>query len=941
MKAQLHNALRTCLMTILFMVLTSMHTGSDFLSRLADSLALYQSKFLREKVYLHIDRSYFQPGDDIWFKGYVVNSLDNRLSVLSKTLFVAIVSPAGDIVLSGQYLIRNGRAFGDFALSPALEPGQYELIAYSSWMKNFSPDDVFRQPINISTDIVPNLFVDARFSQDVYADQQRASLTDRVVDFEGNGLENLKMRYTVSNGFELLKDEKVKVVEQGRLDLDFELPAKKGFVHYVMRIEGEHDGQPFHYQWLIPTEDRDFDLQFMPEGGQSLAGLSQKMAFKCVDNFGRNTTFEAIIIDNNGTVVDTIASTYQGMGSFEWLPQSGKQYVAKMIDPASSEEFPLPMAVAQGATLALGYQSPDTLSIKVMSTLKRSAAYFLTVVHQDKLVWSKALTLDGDTTISLHDDLFPVGVNRVTAFNDKGLPVSERLVFVHADRKLNVSIDTDRQVYAPRDQVQGRLSVQDASGRPVRGVFSLAVTDHYLSNINSTATASILSSMLLTSELKGQVPTPDYYFNDDNPYAAEALDLVMLTHGWRRFLWDYVLLKDLQQEPSPVDQDMKSGTVYDKKGNAVPGAEVQIVQLGEMNAYFTETNERGKFYLPFQISSNASMNFVFNASIPGKSKPLEVRLDTEDNDPFREAIVHQLLPTAGDLATTERARAKSKKGQDVFEHFNFGGNYTLLKEVAVIGERMADDGIVDKAEKYELRNQMSVMSHYFVQSRKVDQLSFVSNTTTNTGTGGGGFIDIVKQMTNIYKYNPETGYVILRTNDLLQNSEKRLGALVVLNGTSVGQDLRVLNHLTQTEIEKIDVIKTSAMAVYYGNRAAAGAILVTTKQGIKAGNSESHIDQSVESTVAVDNNYSVVREFYVPKYNTEEEHLSVNPDIRKTLYWNAELVTDENGEAGFAFYTDDRQTRLQIAVQGMSGDGLFGFQSQSIAVDKASVAKRE
>lgn len=936
------------LVTIILLItsLTSMREDDNFISRLSSSLELYQTKFLKEKVYLHIDRSYFQPGDDVWFKAYTVNSLNNRLSVLSKTLFVTIVSPEGDVIQSGQFLIRNGRAWGDFELSPSLASGQYELIAYSSWMKNFSPEDVYRQKINIRSDVVPNIFIEATFSKEYYTQKEGAKLAANVVGLDGEGLENLKMSFTVSDGYDLLKEEKVKVEDSGELVLDFDLPERRGFVNYVMRVEGEYDNQPFHYQWLIPTEDRDFDLQFMPEGGQLLDGKKQRVAFKCMDNFGRNVPFTALVKDDMGNLVDTISSTYQGMGSFELLTEPNRSYFAQFIAPSSSEEFRLRTPVSQGLAISIENESTDTLAMTLLSNKKRSSEVHLTAIHQSKLVWSSSFLSTGDTTIYIPSSSFPVGVNRLTAFDEKGMPMTERLVFLHADQRLAVSVETDKPTYAPRELVQGKLSVHDELGAPVKGVFSLAVTDAHLANINSTNTQSILSTMLLTSELKGEIPTPNYYFMPGNPYALEALDLVMMTHGWRRFLWDYVLLKDLEKEPTPVNQDMKSGTVYDKKGNIVPGAEVQIVQLGEMQAYFTETDERGKFYLPFQISSKQSMNFVFNADLPGKSKELEVRLDTEDNDPFKNAIISELLPTQGDLASTERAKGKKsgkrQKERDVFADFSFGGNYTLLKEVEVMGKSMEqEEVIVDKGEKYELRNQMSVMSHYFVQSRGVDDLNFVSNVSTATSSGSsGGFIDLVKQITNIYKYNPETGFVILRTNDLLRDSEKRLGALVVLNGSSVGQDLRVLNHLNQTEIEKIDVIKTSAMAVYYGNRAAAGAILVTTKQGIKAGNNENYMDESIESKVAVDNNYSVVREFYAPKYSTEEERLSAIPDARKTLYWNPELITGDNGEAEFSFYADDRQTMLQLEVQGMSGEGLFGFQNSTIAVNKELSAKK-
>ncbi|MEM8893308.1 MAG: hypothetical protein AAGC88_01950 [Bacteroidota bacterium] len=939
---------RVVLYTLILLILSSSRlttVDDDFLKHLSTSFQQYQAKFLREKVFLHIDRTYYQPGDDLWFKAYTVNSLNNKLSVLSKTLYVSLVTPGGEIVQSGQFFIRNGRAFGDFELSPSLESGQYELIAYSSWMKNFDPEYVFRQKINVRRDIIPNVFIEASFGKELYQPGDDVKFSTNVVDLEGNSPESLRFSYSVTNGFEELVQEKVKTNDSDNPILSFEVPNENGFVNYLVRIDGEYDGQPFQYQWLIPTESREFDLQFMPEGGNLLSDKTQKVAFKCIDDFGRAIDFKGVIKDDIGNVVDTIISDYAGMGSLDLKTEPGRKYFAEMVDPVSTMTYPIGDPMNNTLTLSIDKKVDESLHIQILTNRRKSEQVYLTAIHQDNLVWSTSMQLQGDTTISIDQDVFPVGVNRISLIDSKRLPVAERLVFMHPEERLNVDVELNESSYAPRSKVEGRLKVTDSKDVPVKGVFSLAVTDGYLSNINSTDTKNIMSTLLLTSELKGDVPTPDYYFMDDNPYAEQALDLVMLTNGWRRFLWDYLLLRDLENEPAPINQDLKSGTVYDKKGNIVTGAEVQIVQLGEMNAYFTETDERGKFYLPFQISSRQSMNFVFNANLPGKTTPLEVRMDTEDNDPFRGAIISELLPTQGDLASTEKAREKKstkrQKAKDVFRDFQFGGNYTLLREVEVIGRSLEEEEYVDKGEKYELRNQMSVMSHYFVQSREVDELNFVSNVSTMTGSGSsGGFIDLVRQITNIYKYNPETGFVILRTNDILRNSEKRLGALVVLNGSSIGQDLRALNHLTSAEIEKIDVVKSSAMAVYYGNRAAAGAILVTTKQGIKEGVDESYIDQTIESKVAVDNNYSTIRRFYAPKYAYEEDKLSSIPDARKTLYWHPELVTDENGEAKFSFYTDDRETLLNIEVQGMSGEGLFGFQNHSMLVEEPISANK-
>ncbi|MDR0795458.1 MAG: carboxypeptidase-like regulatory domain-containing protein, partial [Tannerella sp.] len=52
----------------------------------------------QEKVYLHFDNTSYYQGDNIWFKCYVVTSGQHQLSHWSKTLYVELLNPGGEIV---------------------------------------------------------------------------------------------------------------------------------------------------------------------------------------------------------------------------------------------------------------------------------------------------------------------------------------------------------------------------------------------------------------------------------------------------------------------------------------------------------------------------------------------------------------------------------------------------------------------------------------------------------------------------------------------------------------------------------------------------------------------------------------------------------------------------------------------------------------------------
>ena len=107
-----------------------------------------------EKGYLHVDRDSYFPGDDIWFKAYLVNAADRYLSDHSTNLHVELISPDLIIVDSRIVRLEKGLGNGDFHLSEKLPSGKYRIRAYTNYMRNFSETLFFNKDIKIinSTD---------------------------------------------------------------------------------------------------------------------------------------------------------------------------------------------------------------------------------------------------------------------------------------------------------------------------------------------------------------------------------------------------------------------------------------------------------------------------------------------------------------------------------------------------------------------------------------------------------------------------------------------------------------------------------------------------------------------------------------------------------------------------------------------------------------------
>jgi len=136
--------------SLLLVMLTALHNPFCICNNLH---YLYQSgdDSLRivEKVYLHTDRDGYYPGDDIWFKAYLIDASYRLLSNHSNNLHVELISPTSKIIDSCIIRLNEGLGNGDFQLPENLKSGRYRLRAYTNYMRNFGDQLFFNKDITI------------------------------------------------------------------------------------------------------------------------------------------------------------------------------------------------------------------------------------------------------------------------------------------------------------------------------------------------------------------------------------------------------------------------------------------------------------------------------------------------------------------------------------------------------------------------------------------------------------------------------------------------------------------------------------------------------------------------------------------------------------------------------------------------------------------------
>ena len=778
---------------------------ASWLPQLKANLATYRQQYAAEKVYVTLDKPYYAPGQSIWLKGYVREAASLRPSAKSGVLYVQLLNPENKPVEQLTLKAISGQAAGVIALPTDLPAGNYRLVAYTQWMRNFGEENFFNQEISV---LGP-----------------------------GNSL--------------------AKVAE------------KTGKV----------------------------DLQFFPEGGDLVAGLSSRVAFKAIGPDGAGVSVTGSVHDNQGQKVVDFTSTHLGMGAFTFQPQPGQQYVAKIKNPAGAiTEYTLPAAKPTGYALRIDETTDaQNWQVTVTSQGAQPESLALTAISRDALQFSEIIKLPLGQPYSLNvaKATFPTGIVRFNLSKAAGEPVAERLVFADNQDDLQLTLTTDKKTYAGREQVTMQVAAQDKQGNPITTDFALAVTDEELVKPNENS-LNLKAHLLLTSDLRGYVEQPGYYFANTDKARKQALDVLLLTQGWRRFKLPEIAAGKFPAITYPNETDLTiSGKLVNNKGKAIAGGEALLYLQGQHQAFITtETNEQGQFaFNGFDFTGNIEV-VVQGTNAQGRRDRLRVKMDSARYLPAVPAFTAPSW-TNGLLASTSQNFLVASN-QQLVKAASTNSNYTLrsilLSRVEVKGEK-------DLVQPFKLHQQADV-----VINRRELPIAPSGNIIESLQGRVAGL--------QVFRVGQNQFRASIRGQ---QNAP-----LYLLDGMPISEN--TVSSISQFDVSRVEILKNAANAAIYGGRASGGVIALFTDRT----NEESReVTPGTYIIIHQAKGYSQVREFYSPKYDNQTP-ASNEPDLRTTLYWNPRVKTDAQGKATVTFYTADRTTTYRAFAEGISDDGKPG-----------------
>lgn len=872
----------------------------DPLKKILQQIEKYRLQYPQEKVHLHLDKPYYAIGDNIWFKAYIVTAERNELSDLSKILYVELINDKDSVKQSLTLPIEMGLSSGDFALSDSLKEGNYRIRAYTNWMRNFDEEYFFDKTITIGNSISNTVLtqVDYTFSKDPKGQRVFANLN--YTDMSGAPLSNKEVSYEVVLDFRSIVKGKGITDLNGTLQLSFvnnqPFILKSGKILTNIRLSEKVSANK---SFPVKTTSKETDVQFFPEGGELIDGISSRVAFKALGSDGLGLPVSGYIADQNQNKLSEFKSEYAGMGSFKIKPSASNTYTAYLtFEDGSEKVIPLPKVKAKGYVLSADNLDPMELKIKISSNELQQPDSELTLVAQSNgqvLFVSKNKMNSSVFSSSILKSRFPTGILQLTLFSPNNEPVAERLVFINHSDFLTIELSSEKLEYQQREKVKLMLDVSDPKGKPTLGSFSISVIDETKVPFNEENETSIMSNLLLSSDLRGFIEKPNYYFTDVNANKVKQLDNLLLTQGWRRFEWKNILTDSYPSLVFEAEKSMQvSGKVISMSGKPIIGGKVTLFSSsGTQFLIDTLTDSNGQFRFD-NLYFNDSTKFIVQARNEKDKKNVEIQLDRipaqlvtkNKNGPMIEVNVNKSI-----IAYLKNSRAQ-------YDDLKKNGLITrniMLDEVKVVEQKLDV--------KYSANLNGAGRADAII---KADQLK---NCFTITQCIQGRFAGIVVMNDIVYA-----------TRNMASSFSGPIPMQLILDGAYVEPEF--LSSINPNDVETIEILKSGANTAIYGMRGGGGVLIINTKRG------ESNSDYRNYASGIIGYNprgFYKGREFYSQNYSDPAINTTIS-DLRTTIYWNPNVISDTTGKASVEFYNSDGKGKYKAIVEGINIDGTIGRQ---------------
>ena len=876
----------------------------------------------QEKVYIHMDNTSYMLGDTLWFKAYTRQTNTDAPSNVSGVLYVELWNHEGYMLKRKQIEMKEGSGHGFFSLDKdELYAGFYELRAYTRWQLNWGRFE------HKHSRVAGKWFPNDEFEERFYRDYDKLySRTFPVYDS----------------------------------------PVTPGNFDHTMTLRAPRR------TFKEDKDKRRLVLTLFPEGGAPVVGQPCRVAFEAAWNDGQWVE-GWLHIDN-----DSVPATNRGRGYFVYTPDGKKPKIRFITKDGQKVSAKLPDAERDGVSLQVVRNGKDWCILTGVSGKLHPSDLALTIMHQGvvKRVWHNV-----GRPLVVHQDSLDAGVHQVTVFDAQGRVYADRLFFTYgqADAAPTVQIDGVRSQYTPYEHIKLTLKAKAKNADVSLAVRDANRTDKPFDNGN------ILTEMLLASEIKGFVPDPGWYFQEDTDERRHALDLLMMTQGWRRFDWRSMAVKGAWELTQPDEKaPILMGKIYSnetfdysyypsegsRNGEYMYGIKSTIDKEVTVHAEllpFVPTGKDKEVELEgIYVQEKMTKNQMFRIQLPRIYEPSLLYLDASDTTKWTRKKRYQWVQQLDDYEdrpagllrrrrfiitppefyvtvdfpyprftkpySFHQTHLMSVANNDPEGRQFLSDGTTLMQEVTVkskrnIMRRFSDREYIFKIDAYEAYNMAHDAGIMFERTQVSDyglEWPYVGVLRhIDPGTTGGMIRD-------------EHSWDDRMSRRYSWSTEKRIS-----EGLTVDPDSAQTRDQLRTHHSSYTNGLSSWSGMQYRASSRADKITFYSDYSPRLEGSRRYWGSDLPETTTGQINFpnqerrviyrnrrfmlpgfAKCGEFYNPDYSQRKVQWE-NGDYRRTLYWNPNVKFNDDGQAEVSFYNNYRTTQISVDAAGQAQDGTL------------------
>ena len=820
---------------------------------LYQNISLFSALHPQEKVYLHFDNTSYFMKESIWYKAHIVNAETLIPEVKSKVLYVDLLSQEGILVKRNRHYIEEGMCSGNFYLPDTLNAGYYEVRAYTAWMLNFGR---IISPLLIENFLYKDGSILSDFKNVEKRTSEAPSIFSRVLPVY-NAIENE------------------------------EYPTKQ------MRT------RPRINRSSPKEEKQRIKVGFYPEGGHLIEEIDNRIAFELRDKEGKIITPKYILIEtNNYKVLDTLQVVHNGRGTFNinhphW--EIGlKNCHFTISDQNQIYEYPLPTPEKAGVALQADINE-NQINIQILSK-NITSPLFITLQQGGKPVHYQSLGIKDRFQLCFNTDSLQQGVHQLTVFDRAGHIFADRLFFVRKQETASITlhdhaIKDNHQPYHPEKY---SFKIQDRNGKSLPETsFSVAVRDNDMEDLHYSQ-GNILTNLLLSSEIRGFIQSPEYYFESQDLHHRKALDLLMMIQGWRRYDWQTMAGVKTFKPHYPIEQKLQvKGTVYKRRSSS-----------SELKKWKKEVFVRCQICYP--------NGYTYDA------------VQQTKNGDFSFDVI-QIYGKHPMFIQAYKTKDKIKKELDYHKRgdFFFYDHYVCKDRVFPPLPKQYD--------YYETHEKDIYGTSFFEQS--IDQLDVKKRGKIGIDFSKPDFcydfIEAIDYCNDFgYEYNRSLTSIPFYIAIMTGNNQRASLHICTNNGEDEYYPPPPFHQSDSERIRRDIIFQFKRMKNICGYFDLRDRSRYIGKKEIQSGKWDVYVNytQRAKKEYLPDMvgdrcyfyGYAPPVQFYSPDYSMQ---LPDKPDHRRTLYWNPDIKTDKNGNASIQFYNNATCKKMIISAEGITKDG--------------------